>query len=560
MKTVLLFCVCLVFVHVALAQSPGKFRYQAVARDQSGKVITGTVSLKVSFLEDGPNGAARYAESQSVPTDGQGVFSLVIGDGSPVSGSFTAMDWAHHQYWVEIAMKTPGDASYTPMGTTQLLSVPYALFAEKSNNDLSAGQGINIANGMISNTGDLDNTNELQTLSVNGDQLSLSNGNAVTLPTGTTYSPGAGIQISGNTISATDASPTNEIQTLSLNGQQLSLSNGGGSVQLPAAPPTSWDVSNNDIISTPSANSVVVGASGDFNSKLYVSATGTQQGGNFYAPGSGDAVHAYNNSTGAGVSAASLNGPGGYFSSTTGPALVTGTGRVGIGKANPTYKLDIAGGSYGGISVTSDEGFGIYCNTTANMAAGWFGGTIGLGGYFTSNDNYAIYVNQGGVGSATLHRGIVLNYGGAAWKNFVDAPFDYNWAYADVLKAWISHTDGSFHNSSDRALKKDIQPFSQVLPKLTKLQAYTYHMKDAPEDSPLSLGFMAQDVEQVFPELVVEKAGYKSLCYDHFAVLSVQAIKEQQVMIDDLKKEVDDLKLMVTALTAKQEALANAQK
>src|SRR5678815_5712684 len=81
----------------------------------------------------------------------------------------------------------------------------------ESGDKLIQGPGININNGMISNTGDLSANNEIQNLSVNGNQLSISNGNTVTLPTVTTYTEGAGIDINGNAITALDISPTNEI-------------------------------------------------------------------------------------------------------------------------------------------------------------------------------------------------------------------------------------------------------------------------------------------------------------------------------------------------------------
>jgi hypothetical protein len=97
----------------------------------------------------------------------------------------------------------------------------------------SGGTGIAIAGTTISNTGDLSNTNEIQSLSLAGNTLSLSNGGgSVTLPSGgTNYTAGNGISISGSVISNTgDLSNTNEIQSLSKVGNTISLSNGGGSV------------------------------------------------------------------------------------------------------------------------------------------------------------------------------------------------------------------------------------------------------------------------------------------------------------------------------------------
>ena len=165
------------------------------------------------------------------------------------------------------------------------------------------GPGIEI-NGNELSAEDVSATNELQNLSLNGSQLSISNGNYVTLPV---YTAGAGIQITGNQIIATDANISNEIQNLSINGNQLFLSNGGGNVQIPHQ----WVVNNgSEITNTPSSNSVVIGSTSDFGSKLYVSASGNDHAGNFYSPGSGNALHAYCNGTGYALSASSLNGTG----------------------------------------------------------------------------------------------------------------------------------------------------------------------------------------------------------------------------------------------------------
>ena len=99
----------------------------------------------------------------------------------------------------------------------------------------TAGTGISLAGNAVTNTGDLSTTNEIQMLSLAGNNLSLSaGGGSVTLPTGTTYTAGTGISLAGNAVTNTgDLSTTNEIQTLSLAGNNLSLSSGGGSVTLP---------------------------------------------------------------------------------------------------------------------------------------------------------------------------------------------------------------------------------------------------------------------------------------------------------------------------------------
>jgi trimeric autotransporter adhesin len=102
----------------------------------------------------------------------------------------------------------------------------------------TAGTGINVTGTVISNTGDLSNTNEIQAISLSGSTLSLSaGGGSVVLPAAPVYTGSTGINVTGTAITNTgDLSNTNEIQAISLSGSTLSLSAGGGSVVLPAAP------------------------------------------------------------------------------------------------------------------------------------------------------------------------------------------------------------------------------------------------------------------------------------------------------------------------------------
>ena len=572
MKGIFSFCLLLIGFTILHAQAPLSFNYQAVARDAGGHVIIGPIAARFKLHEDNAQGMIRYVETHTTTTNDQGIFNLQVGKGSVINGSMSTIDWAHHSYFIETEIKTNSSADFISMGTTPLLSVPYALYAAQSGNTLDAGEGIEIQNNTITNTGDLSSTNELQTLDVNGNQLSISNGNTVTLPTGTTYTEGAGIDINGNTISANDISATNEIQTLSINGNQLSLSNGGGSVQLPAGN-TSWTNTGNVTHNNPTTTDVAIGADFNGNSKLNVIATGAEHGGNFTSPGAGDALHSYCNGTGAGIRASSLNGPGavittgagdagqfisnsgkagsfistsgtaGYFSSTNGDGLIVEHGAVGIGTTNPTRLLELVGGAMQVTGPTSPPGYAIpiiEAKASQNSIC-FFGDQFGLEpvGFFASHGGYGLVLSD--VSSGGKGTGIKMTNNTTDWNVYVDPAKDINFANAGTLRAWIYDTDGSYHQSSDMRLKKDIQPFNHVLDGISQLQAYTYHMKDAPEDAPISVGFMAQDVEKQFPQLVDEKNGYKSLCYDHFAVLSVEAIKEQQNEIKNLEDKVSKL-------------------
>jgi trimeric autotransporter adhesin len=116
----------------AIAQ-PSAFSYQAVVRDAGGVIIANqTVGFRISILQGSAVGAAVYTEDHSTMTNDFGLANLEIGNGMPVLGTFGAINWGTDDYFIEIGLDLVGGGSYTIMGTSQLLSVPYALFAGKS--------------------------------------------------------------------------------------------------------------------------------------------------------------------------------------------------------------------------------------------------------------------------------------------------------------------------------------------------------------------------------------------------------------------------------------------
>ncbi len=104
---------------------------------------------------------------------------------------------------------------------------------------------------------------------------------------------------------------------------------------------------------------------------------------------------------------------------------------------------------------------------------------------------------------------------------------NYKFFYNDASKADISSVDGAYIIPSDRRLKRDTQPIPPVLEKVSQLMPATYLYIDNPENTPRSYGFVAQEVEPLFPNLVRESDdGTKGLVYDGFAVISIRAIQE----------------------------------
>ncbi|MBS1912256.1 MAG: hypothetical protein JST22_09750, partial [Bacteroidetes bacterium] len=117
----------------AVAQDvPQAMNYQAAVRDSLGLPLAGrNIGVRIAILK-GSGGPEVYAETHAAKTDDLGLFSIAIGRGTPISGDFTAIDWRSPEYWIAVAVDLTGGGAYVPLGSQQLLSVPYALFARRA--------------------------------------------------------------------------------------------------------------------------------------------------------------------------------------------------------------------------------------------------------------------------------------------------------------------------------------------------------------------------------------------------------------------------------------------
>lgn len=149
-----LFCTTITF-----AQAPQTLSYQAVIRNASNNlVVSSFAGMKVSILQGSSSGTVVYTETHNKPTNANGLLSVEIGGGAPVTGTFSAIDWAAGPYFLKTETDPAGGTNYSITGISQLLSVPYALYAASANEV------------------DGDSTNELQALSLANDTLYLSKG------------------------------------------------------------------------------------------------------------------------------------------------------------------------------------------------------------------------------------------------------------------------------------------------------------------------------------------------------------------------------------------------
>ncbi len=141
MKKILL-AFALTISFLATAQVPQGISYQAIAMNGTIPVANGNVGIKLSVLNLTATGTAVYVETQTKTTNAQGLFNLVIGQGAPVTGTFAGINWGNGAKFLKVEMDTAGGTNYALVGTTQLLSAPYAMVA--GGLVLAPGQGITL--------------------------------------------------------------------------------------------------------------------------------------------------------------------------------------------------------------------------------------------------------------------------------------------------------------------------------------------------------------------------------------------------------------------------------
>ena len=187
MKNIVLSLVLFFGVSAILAQPPQAFKYQAVVRDASGEIVSNqVVGVRISIRNNDISGPINYQETHSLTTNEFGLITLNIGMGTPVgSYDFQTIIWEHYSKFLEVEVDPLGGINYTSMGTTELVSVPYALFSgssadgywDKSNDEIFYSGG-NVGIGT---------TDPLSTLHVYGGGLFRADGSGVSLSGGTDY-------------------------------------------------------------------------------------------------------------------------------------------------------------------------------------------------------------------------------------------------------------------------------------------------------------------------------------------------------------------------------------
>lgn len=131
--TGLFLAVFLLTISSVIAQAPLGFNYQGVALTNAGTPVSNKViSLRIALIESQQLGATRFQETHNVNTDAYGQFSVIIGNGQATTGKISDVQWSKFPYYMKVELDLTGGTAYVFVGTSQLLSVPYALYANNA--------------------------------------------------------------------------------------------------------------------------------------------------------------------------------------------------------------------------------------------------------------------------------------------------------------------------------------------------------------------------------------------------------------------------------------------
>jgi len=588
------------FCLTGFAQLPTSFNYQAVARDAGGTVMASkNLTVILGIIQDSAGGMLVWEEEHTVTTNSLGLFNLKIGSGtSTTNGSlshFDSIEWGGAAYFLKVGIDL--GSGVLDIGTTPFMAVPYALYAYKSGNGTGGNQQLSLKGKELSisggntvsldvNDADADSSNELQELSLNGDDLTISKGNTVSLAS-----------IGGDA----DVDSSNELQTLSLNGNLLAISL-GNSVSLPASP---WIKSGNNVYYK--GGDVMIGTSYPFNDSTLLTLTDSTRKNvpvlaYMYGRGADNYMlssilfNAKINATNgintaikgdaAGVSGRDNRGIHGYASNSLGNTGVYGEAAAGSKTSSNNYGVyGVATGTTSGFNIGLfgesnnssyyNRGLDGRTNGTGQFNEGVFGHSIGTGsgqnkgvyGFVQGSSyvNYGVFGESKGKGSYNI--ALFGDASGAAATNYALYTRSTNATtnYAAFIDGNLTYT-GTLTGPSDIKLKKNIEDLGSSLDLINELHPVSYEYREeyirkgVNFSKGLQYGFIAQELEEVLPELVTDQKApifkqdkegrsipmeyleFKGINYIGLIPVLTGAIKEQQSLINVQKEEIQQLK------------------
>jgi FtsZ-binding cell division protein ZapB len=566
MKNIFTIITAVLITSTIWAQSPQKMSYQTVIRNTSNQLVTTQVGMKISILQGPESGTPVFVETHTPTPNGNGLVSIEIGGGTPVTGTFAAIVWSAGPYFIktETAVTAPL-TTYTITGTSQLLSIPYALYSNASGGgwSLTGNAGLTDGTSFIGSTDNVPFNIRVNNQRAGRIDPTLQNtfwgyqsGNSNT----------TGNQNTAIGVSALFNNTTGTINTA--NGVSALFNNTTGNFNTAIGTRTLFS-------NTTGAGNTVIGGgalysntTGNQNTAIGREALNSNVAGNngvaigYYSQYAANNTATPYDNTNTSVGYQSLRG------SDT-PANNTGTDNTAIGRdalfSNSTGSSNTANGNYAlrntstGIQNTGIGRDALFSNTSGNSN--------------TANGAGALYNNTTGIQNTAIGRDALAT--GATFSNSTAIGYNAQVTASNMIRlgnANVTSINGAvaFTVVSDRRFKKDIQENVSGLPFIMKLRPVSYHLdmdkiaafmktpenlreraSEALKEKVLQTGFIAQEVENVAQELGYDFSGidkpdnendYYGLRYAEFTVPLVKAVQEQQKMIESLKEEIRRLK------------------
>jgi trimeric autotransporter adhesin len=496
---------------LVLAQAPDKLSYQALIRDATGTLVTShSVGMRVSILPGSETGTAVYVETHAATTNTNGLVSIMIGGGTSVTGSFAIINWATGPYFLKTETDPAGGINYTISGTSQLLSVPYALNAKTVGNGFS-GSYNDLADkptlATVATSGSYSDLTNQPTL-FNGNYNSLTN--RPTIITGTSTATGASALVVNNGARNT-AMGYNALSQNTTGSDNTAV---GYNVLRYNIPGGSGTGSYNTAIGSDALSSNTVGAA---NTAIgWMALTANTNGVHNTACGY---LTLNENTTGhsnAAVGSVSLRN------------CTSGHSNAAIGN-NALYSD--TSGNYN----TAAGNNALYSNLRGNHNTA--SGYSALYSNTNGNNNTAIGYNAD-VSSENLSNATVIGYNASvtASNNMVFGNSSVvGWGFGvapgtAAIRVGDDATNGNgatltlagvWTNASDSTKKCNIRPINYGLQEVLKLKPVSYQMKGSGYQD---IGFIAKDVKLLLPELVYGKEGELSLSYGQITAVLTKAI------------------------------------
>ncbi|MEN7547011.1 tail fiber domain-containing protein [Rapidithrix thailandica] len=552
-----------------LAQAPDAINYQAAARNTAGDPMANqNITVRLGIYSGAIPTTLVYEELHNLTTSATGIFTLAIGQGSVESGNFANIDWGADRYHLKVEIDA--GSGFIEMGTLPFLSVPYALYAKEAGNTfaLPFDGSISVEGQTAFKSANTHTGNGLAITGIQGGGSSI--GTMSRSAIWGTAETGHGVVgfTSGNGAWAGIWGRTNNRNGYGVHGSASAggiggyfeaigdnagpaLITGAGRIGFGTPSPEKFLQVEGDLFVNSSKGAIDFGYP-DNGNQWHLSTLNAGEDLQFFSKADGSAVNSrrlifkQNGQVGIG----NLTNPTGQMeiasNSTAASAHLTLT-EAGNDFARLNFRNTEASAKFWSIagynaSTISNERLNFYHSITGNLLTIRGDGNVGV---FDASPTARLHIGQQG---QAVGNGLRFDDGvNQDWD--ITHGFGLRFHYGGALRSFINATTGAYTQSSDRRLKTDMEAVGTVLPQVNRLKAlrYQYITSAIPEKT---LGFIAQDVLPLFPELVhySQADDLYGINYAGFSVIAIKAIQEQQTVMDEQQQTIDDLLKRVEAL------------